>query len=397
MKGVLYVAEREVKEKVRDRGFLIFSAFMLLLVLAPLVGSNFFGGGDSEETQDFSVAVAGQDPQEIGSPLRQQGEAQGYEVSLRQAPDAAAAERLVGDGEVDAAVIDGQRAFIGENVGTQQESLLQSAVSSLQTAQVLQQAGVDPQELQAAQEPAPLSVEGPGAEEQEGLGIRLLGAYIGTFLLFLTVYLYGYWVSNGVVEEKSSRVAEVVVSATKTWQLLAGKIIGLGLVGLAQLLLLAAVGLAASVVVGFELPPGTRDIAGTVLLWFLLGYAFYSGLFAVAGALVSRQEELQYTQLPLMVPIFVGLFVVTSNLGNLGTPLVATLSFIPPFTPIIMPARMILGGVSAPEVVAAVALMLVATVAVVWLANRFYRGSILRFGSRVKLSEAWRSARGAGK
>lgn len=144
-----------------------------------------------------------------------------------------------------------------------------------------------------------------------------------------------------MVKEKSSRVAEAAVSATKTWYLLAGKIIGLGLVGLAQLLLLAAVGLAASAVLGFELSPAAWDIAGTVLLWFLLGYTFDSGLFAVEGALVSHQEKVQYTQLPLMVPTFIGFFVVTSNLDDIGTPLVATLSFIPSFS---SPRKLVFGG-----------------------------------------------------
>ena len=390
MRSVVYVVEREVKEKLRDRGFLIFTVGLLVLVLAgPLVQSLFLsGGGDAE--QDFPVALAGGGSGEIGQVLRQQGEAQGFNVTLEEAASAKEARQLVTDGEAEAAIIDGQTAFVGESTGSQQVSLLQSAASSLQTAEVLQQTGASQQQIQAVQDPAPLAVERTDGES--GFGFRVAATFAAGILLFISLYLYGYWIANGIVEEKSSRVAEVVLSATKTWHILAGKVIGLGLLGLGQLLVLAALGLAASLIFGFELPDAAWGVVGAVLLWFVLGYAFYSGLFAISGAIVSRQEELNYTTLPMLFPLFIGYFVIISNLGDVGTPFVQTLSFIPFFSPIIMPARMFLGDVGTLEVLAAVGLTLAGTVVVIWLANRLYRGSILRFGSRVKLLEAWHSA-----
>lgn len=224
---------------------------------------------------------------------------------------------------------------------------------------------------------------------------RILGAVAGLGLMFFAVYLFGYWIANGVVEEKASRVSEVVISATKTWHILVGKVIGLGAIGLALLSGIAALGFVASLALGMELPQGTASIAAGVLLWFVLGYAFYSCLFAVAGSVVSRQEAIQYTQMPLLGVMGIGFFVAYSNLNSLGSPLIQALSFFPPFTPMLMLVRMATRDVTSIELIAAVAVMLAATVGTVWLANRVYRGSILNFGSRVKLFDAWRSG-GAG-
>lgn len=391
MGSVSYVVEREIREKLRDRAFLIFTAFMLALVVGLPIGAYYLDVGGSDSPEGFSVAVAGDGSGQIGEVLRQQGEAAGPEVELRQTQDVAAARSLVTEGEADAAVIDGQSAFVGEGGSEQLVSMIQSSAGSLQTAEVLQQTGANPQQIQAAQNPAPLSVE---RQEAEG-GVpqeRQLVAYLGVFLLFISVYLYGYWVSNGIVEEKSSRVAEVVVSATKTWHLLVGKVIGLGLLGLGQLLVLGVIGLVAASFLEFELPEATWSVGGIVLLWFVLGYALYSALFAVSGSIVSRHEELQYTQLPIMAPLFIGFFVAIDNLGDPSAPLVEVLSFVPPFTPLLMMVRMSLGEVAVVEILAAIALTVVAIAATMWVANRLYRGSILRFGSRVKLAEAWRSA-----
>jgi ABC-2 type transport system permease protein len=188
----------------------------------------------------------------------------------------------------------------------------------------------------------------------------------------------------------------VLLAAVRPVQLLAGKIIGIGLVGLIQLAIIGVLGLAVATWSGsITLPPDAWGTIGSVLLWFLLGYAFYSSLFAVAGAIVSRQEELQNTATPLNLLMLASFFVAFST--SLGAGADSTLAkvstFLPPVAPLVMPVR-IAGGDAAPwEIAASLAVMLVSIVAVVVLAARLYEGAILRTGARVKLGDAWRSAR----
>jgi ABC-2 type transport system permease protein len=150
----------------------------------------------------------------------------------------------------------------------------------------------------------------------------------------------------------------------------------------------------ATAVNAISVPASALGTIGWVLAWFLLGYAFYSSLFAVAGAIVSRQEELQNTATPLNL-LMVGSFLV-AFLGagsNPGSTLATVSSFLPPVAPLVMPVRIAAGEAAAWQVAASVGIMLVSIVAVVLLASRLYEGAVLRTGARVKLGDAWRSAR----
>lgn len=381
------IAAREMTERLRDRGFILLTVFILLVVIGAAAFGAFIGGAG---TQEYTVGATGERAEAIGALAEERAPEFGAEVSLETLPDAAAAERAVEGGEVDAAVVGDERILVDGVSGRSLEGLLQSNAQELDTAETLGDAGLTPEEAEAALDPAPLAVEDVGAPEDPEAGAPLV-ALGGLVLLFLTIYLYGYWIANGVVEEKSSRVVEIVLSTVRPWQLLAGKIIGIGLLGLGQLVLLGSLGLAAALISGLELPPATFGAVGAVLLWFVLGFAFYSCLFAVAGSLVSKQEDVQYTQIPLMVLIFGGYGAAISQLFDLGSTTAQALSFVPPFTPMMMLLRIGFGEAAAWEVVLAALLMLAATAGLVALAARVYAGSILRFGSRVSLGEALRS------
>jgi ABC-2 type transport system permease protein len=155
------------------------------------------------------------------------------------------------------------------------------------------------------------------------------------------------------------------------------------------------IGLAVATASGtIALPPDAAPTIGSVLLWFLLGYAFYSSLFAVAGAIVSRQEELQNTATPLNLLMIASFFVAFStSISGADSTLAKVSTFLPPLAPLIMPTRIAGGDAAAWEIAASLAVMLISIVAVVLLAARLYEGAILRTGARVKLRDAWRSAR----
>jgi ABC-2 type transport system permease protein len=207
-------------------------------------------------------------------------------------------------------------------------------------------------------------------------------------------WYFGYWVASGVVEEKASRVVEVVLATIRPSHLLAGKILGLGLLGLLQLLVIGIVGVGAASAVGsLELDGDVLAAAGLALLWFVLGYAFYSCAFACAGAIVPRQEELQSSMTPLTTIILVSFFVAFAVIQDPDGTLATVSSFVPTTAPMTMPPRIALGEVPAWEVAAAVAVTIAATAVLVPLAARIYSGAILRTGSAVKLRDAWRMAR----
>ena len=248
------------------------------------------------------------------------------------------------DGDLDLAVIDG-REMVAQAEPDEQLSLLVQAASRAARAQdTLQSAGVPPAEIQAALAPPPLPVRSLEPVDEDARSKRTI-ATVAVFLLYGQLIGYCFAVAMGVVEEKSTRVVEVLLAAVRPVQLLAGKIIGVGLVGLLQLAVIGAVGLVVAVASNaITLPPDAGGTIGSVLLWFLLGYAFYSSMFAVAGAIVSRQEELQNTATPLNLLMIASFFVAfTSSVSGGDTTLAKVSSFLPPVAPLIMPLR-IAGG-----------------------------------------------------
>ncbi len=249
------------------------------------------------------------------------------------------------------------------------------------------------QEAQQALAPPPLEVatlEPVDPEEDAKAGI----AFFTVLILYGQLLTYGYWVSAGVVEEKASRVVEVVLSTIKPAHLLAGKVIGLGLLGLGNLLLTAIVGL------GVAQATGAVDVTGDLitaallaLAWFVVGYAFYACAFACAGALVPRQEELQSSMTPLTLTILIAFFVSFAVNNDPDGTLAHVTAFIPMTAPLTMPPRIVTGDAGTWEIIASFLVTIGAAVALIPLAARIYRGGILRTGSALKLREAWRAAR----
>ena len=390
--GIKLTARRELVERTRrDRSFLISTLVTLAILVALIFVPKLLGSDDPTE---FDVGLVGPASQPLGQALTAQGEAVDVRINLRQPATAAEAEAAVRDGTLDLAVIDGRELVAEAEVDEQLNLLVQAASRAVRAQQTLQGAGVAPSEIQAALAPPPLPVRSLEPVDEDARSKRTI-ATVAVFLLYGQLIGYCFAVAMGVVEEKSTRVVEVLLAAVRPVQLLAGKIIGVGLVGLIQLAIIGAIGLAVAVAAGtITLPPDAAGTIGSVLLWFLLGYAFYSSMFAVAGAIVSRQEELQNTATPLNLLMIASFFVAfTSSVAGADTTLARVSSFLPPVAPLVMPVRIAGGDAALWEIALSVGIMLVSIVAVVLLAARLYEGAILRTGARVKLRDAWRSAR----
>jgi ABC-2 type transport system permease protein len=239
--------------------------------------------------------------------------------------------------------------------------------------------------------PAVESLEPP----DEDRATSILLANVGVIFLFISIFSFGYWVLSGVIEEKQSRVVEVVLSTVRPRDLLMGKVFGIGILGLAQLIVLVVTSLVAANLVGdFELPATTVPALIQLLIWFVLGYVLYSTLFGVLGALASRMEEASNVTMPVqflaMGSYFLSLFIVLRDPESIPSR-VAT--FFPPAAPMVVPMRAALGGITWWEVVLAILVTVAFIYGLFVLGARIYSGAVLKTAGRTRLRDAWRSSR----
>ncbi|WP_026424747.1 ABC transporter permease [Actinokineospora inagensis] len=389
---VWLVARRELRTRLRARSFLVGTAVSIaVLVVFILMESTVFGG-----ERVTRVGLSGQ-AAAIAEPLTEEARARGLEVRVSTVRDPAAGESQITDGDLDALVTGTPAALhvvvdesLDENLRRALNTLVQREVLRAQLASV---EDLDPDQVLATVADSTVdvrSLRAPDPTHDE----RLAMALVIVALLYLSLLLYGTMVAQGVVEEKSSRVVEILLATVRPWELLAGKVVGLGLVGLAQLTVVGGVGTVLAVVTGVLTIPGAA--LGTLLwglLWYLLGYLFYATVFAAAGSLVSRQEETQSVLLPItsvLVLAFVLGFGLLTRAPNASA--TAVLSVLPPFAPILLPGRMALGVATGWQVMVAVVLMVGAVGGLTWLAGRIYAGAVLRTGPRLPLRDALRKS-----
>jgi ABC-2 type transport system permease protein len=379
------VARREFVERARDRGFQVSTAITLLLLVGVIVVSAAFNRPTS-----FDLVVVGAGSEVLGGEVRVAADALGFEVKVLALPDRAEAERAVDAGDADAALVNGDAIVVRDEPPEQLVGLIQAVSLRERSRQALVAAGLSDEQVDAAllQRPLPVeALEPVDARRSESATV----AFVGVLLLYGQLFAYGYWVAAGVVEEKSSRVVEVLLATLRPSHLLRGKILGIGLLGLLQLLLIGLVALFASNAVGsLEFPTGAIATMGVVLVWFVLGFFFYAGLFAVAGSIVSRQEDLQTTMTPLTILIIASFIIGLSATGDPDSTLAVVASLLPFSSPLVMPTRIVLGDAAPWEVVASLAISVVSTAALIPIATKVYSRALLRPG-RVRIRQVLRA------
>jgi ABC-2 type transport system permease protein len=291
----------------------------------------------------------------------------------------------VEDGDVDGVLLagDGDPALLVEqSADGALRTVVQGAVSQLSLGEQLALAGITGIEVPEVT----VTALDPDADAE---GQRVVVAIIGVGVLYSLLILFGQFVAQGVVEEKASRVVELLLATMKPWHLLAGKILGLGLLGLVQIVAIAALGVGGALAFDLvDIPGELIGTAVTVVAWFVVGYAFYAAIFATAASLVSRQEDLGTVITPTTL-VLLGSFIVGIQAANEPAGTLATVtSYVPGLSPLVMPVRQAAGEVAPWEVALAVALMVVAIALVVRLGGRIYAGALLRTSGRTKLREA---------
>ncbi len=383
--AVALVARREVTERVRERSFLISTAVTATIVVLVSVLPTLLGAG-GPTTYDLAVS----DPAALPVARAAASDAGAFKLRLHlQRLSPSRAQGALDGGGVDA-VLSRRGLASREQADAQLVALLQTADRDVSRAQALRAAGLHGGVLQRAMDPPPLRVVSAKAPDPER-DRKGRFAFVAVLVLYGQLLTFGFLLASGVVEEKSSRVVEVLLATIRPRTLLAGKVIGLGLIGLGQLLVITAIGLTAGTAAGsITLNGEILAAAGLAVAWFVLGYAFYAGAFACAGALVPRQEELQSSIAPLTLMILVSFFLAFAVLDDPSGTLAHVTSFIPMTAPMTMPPRIALGEASPLEIVGAFVVTALAAAALIPLAGRIYSNAILRTGTAIRLREAWR-------
>ena len=384
------VARREMRERARSRGFRISTLLMLLLVIAMVVLPGLLD--TSETTKD--VGVSGARSQSLAQTLSSPGATGDTTIHLHRYDSLAAGEQALRDEHVDVLVVDARRLEWRGRADAQLQALVTGAIQVATVQQRAAAAGVDPDTVAQLLSPVPVeSVQigtAPGRSADDDTAAALM-----TVVLLAAIIIYGNLVLTGVVEEKSSRVVEVLLSRMPAKALLGGKVVGIGLLGFGQLALTAVAALVASLAVdSVDLPAVTGGVLAWVLVWFVLGYALYAMIYGALGSLASRTEDAQAVAGPvgyvLVAGYWASFLAISEDPDGLWARL---LSLFPATAPLAMPGRIALGAAAWWEPPVAVVLTLAAVAGLISFAGRVYRNAVLRTGATLHLHDAWHLTR----
>jgi ABC-2 type transport system permease protein len=433
MKKILAVIRREFVARVRTRAFVISTILLpVFIVLMAVLPGLMMSGADHTSR----VAIVDGSSMGLGRPVSQAMQAE----KLGDGPAAGASYRVqvfraggdlasVRDGLIaktgfskdrhgdrwdgvlvltDATLTSGKLAYYGSNVGSLQSmSKLQRLVSNVLAGVRLGKSGVDPALVRRAMTAADMSttkVSDGKLTGQSGEDSFLIAYFMG-FILYISILLYGQQTMTSVIEEKTSRIMEVLTSSLTPFQMLLGKVLGVGSAGLTQMAiwggsvflvssqraqLAGLFGMSADAVGKFPIPTMAPGLLAVFLIYFALGFLLYGALYAAIGAMCNTIQETQQYASFVTIFILVGFFAVFSLIKDPAGSLGVTMSYIPFFAPFTMPVRWSLTSVPPLQLAASLGLMVVALLACVWLAARIYRTGILMYGKKPSWRELLR-------
>ena len=410
MSQVWVVVRREYLERVRTKGFVIATLAVPLIMMGLMAFSIFMGVRSQQSEREMAlVDYTGALGASVAADLDQAG----WEIDVAEPSAGAAAEleRRLEDDEIQAYLIlddvtaaegafvyrskDGPgRVFRAISERVVAEAALSARLAGMEDPAGLRQLlGGGELEFQALRD----EDDGEAVDE----GVSLVVGFAGAFLLYITMLIYGAYVLRSVLDEKTNRVVEVVISSIRPWQLMLGKILGVGAMGLTQLgiwvAFVAVLALAGLPLAAARLPIENVDLLQAVLpgvgvlllflVYFVLGYFLYAALFAAVGAMCSREEEAQQAQFPLVMLLIVPLMLQMNTINGRGFEWIEWVALFPFFSPILMFPRAAAGAVPAWMTALSLLLMAAAIAGTAWVAGRIYRTGILMQGKRPTLKE----------
>ncbi len=419
---IFAVIRREYLERIRTKAFwiatLIVPAVMAALMIIPAWLATRGAGEFSIAVLDLSGRFFDPVEAEVQRFLSGEDEPLGITlVEVEAGADVEASRELVksqiGKDDYDGMLVlpatlpdEGRPEYVAPNVAAfRLIEVLERSVNNVMVADRLTGAGLDPEAVSELTRRVGLRKLklGKGGEETRDDGQTFLLAYVFVMIIYMTVLMYGMYVMRGVLEEKSSHVVEVVISTVKPFELMLGKILGIGAVGLTQFLLwsiamaaISAPGMASAAGMGnINLPELPAQLLIFFVVYFVLGFLLYGTLYAGIGAAFDTEQEAQNFQFVVILPLIIPLMLMWLVINQPNSPASVALSLVPFFTPILMFLRMTLSPVPPIQIAASVVLMLAAILACTWVVAKIYRVGILMHGSKPKIKDLIRWVREA--
>jgi ABC-2 type transport system permease protein len=382
------IAEREFLARIRTRVFAITTVLTVAGIGAYILLQAYVFNTSKASSLDVGFVGAAQS---IAAPVRAEAAAAGETITVHPYTSLAAGKADVNSGTIDA-LVSGTGASTTMTVQSTVDGTLETALNDQSRQQVLTQYltqhDLPPSDvlgqLNFSVGVNELSPVNAARVEQIVIGLLVAG------ILYVTMVIYGQLVAAGVIEEKSNRIVEILLATVRPWQLMLGKITGIGLVALIQVVLVAGVALVlASATKLVSIPTLGVDVVISGIVWFVLGYLMYALLYAAVGSMVSRQEDVASVAVPITLVLvaswILALTVAAPDPGSVGT---TVLSFIPVMSPVIMPVRIAADVAPFWQVAISVVLVIATIFLFAAIAGRIYRNSVLRVGGRVKFSDA---------
>jgi ABC-2 type transport system permease protein len=389
----MLVARREIIERGRSRGFLFSVAFTTIVIVASFVVPMIIFGDEEDPEVGLVVAPAG-----LAVIIEEQAAAAGVDLTMVELADEAAAAAALEAGEVDVLVAVPSDLSAPGSVRFQEEvdplllQVVAASVAEARTEALLMGSGLDGAALEEARQPPEVVISEPPDPDTES---RFIVANVGAILILVGVFGFGFTVLTGVVEEKQSRVVEIVLATVRARDLLMGKVLGIGVLGLVQLAVFVIAALIGVMVTQrFALPATTPSTIVLLTIWFILGYALYATILGALASLASRMEEASNVSTPVTIVAMVAYFVsVFSVAEDPDGPVAMIATFLPPTAPFAVPLRAALDTIAPWEI----GLAVLTTVAAIWvlfeIGSRIYTGAVLQTTGRMRLRDAWRAGR----
>jgi ABC-2 type transport system permease protein len=386
------VTRREINDRARAKSFWIASIFLLVGVAAgAVIPALVEGGGQSASP----IGIVGGPVTAQTQAVREAGRASGTKVRVVVLPSVAVAKAQLRSGKVDAVLVGDSQVLVKQQsyAGSPSGGTVAQALAQLGGLQKLFALIPPADAARIAAHGIALPVHGLVPPPSRGLAARITGLSIA-ILIYVIIIIYGIRITIGVCEEKGTRVVEVLLTTLRPVQLLAGKVLGMGLLTLGQIAAMVGVYLGLGYALGSHVVTGTAT--GVVLiagLWLVLGYAFYCTAFAAAGSLITRQSDAYNAAFPLQLPLILA-YVLTYTViyAPSVNPFYHALAFIPFTAPVAMPVLVAVGAAPAWQVALSAAITIAGTIGMARLAGSIYSRAILRSGTRLKLRQVLRAA-----
>lgn len=408
MRDTWVIARREFAERVRSKWFLVMTILWPVLMVGMIVVPALLGG---QGTAGAKVAVVDRTQEDFATAMTYQlGVVLKWDATpVSSDTDEKALRKQIKSGELNGYVVipadavdGGEIVYSGDNASNQMVTLqFVQVAQSVVLGKRAKRAGLDELELGLLMKPVNVTVRHTTGEEQGASGIiTFLLGYMIAFLIYIAITLYGINVMRSVVTEKSSRVVELLVAATKPNAMMSGKIIGVGGAGLTQIGIWFVIGalvlanqdtilglVGVSPKAGSMLPSLTLGQLAVTLISFVLGYLFYSSLYAAVGAMVSSEQDSQQAQMPVTFLLVIGIVAITAVTNDPRGDTATVMTNVPFWSPMLMPMRFFLGGATVGQVAVSMLILAASTVVVARAAAKIYRVGILMYGKRPSLRE----------